>query len=219
MGIPVGVSKTEYGMDMWTVMNPHGPAGILWSFRMDVRLSGNASNKSLCFNFAKCSPVCNLFYGHLSSRSLLNTHTITRLRVQHKYAYLKMHLTKRHRVWVCRISGFCWYGDSLGGISTGLSVGMGLKSNPNGSPDKSGWLFHAVDVWWIRSGRREDLVVEQVRASTHDVCPAARYLPTVDWTPLRPSDFAEHASQQAQIQTSTIEHAVIHDTTRYEMLF
>ena len=33
-----------------------------------------------------------------------------------------------------------------GGISTGLSVGMGLKSNPNGSPDKSGSLFHAVDV-------------------------------------------------------------------------
>ena len=24
MGIPVGVSKTEYGMDMWTVMNPCG---------------------------------------------------------------------------------------------------------------------------------------------------------------------------------------------------
>jgi len=129
-----------------------------------------------------------------------------------------MHLTKRHRVWVCRISGFCWYGDSLGGISTGLSVGMGLKSNPNGSPDKSGWLFHAVDVWWIRSGRREDLVVEQVRASTHDVCPAARCLPTVDWTPLRRSDFAEHASQQARIQTSTIEqpsYTTRHDTRCY----
>ena len=90
------------------------------------------------FQFRQMQPSLQFVLRAFSSRSLLNTHTITRLRVQHKYAYLKMHLTKRHRVWVCRISGFCWYGDSLGGISTGLSVGMGLKSNPNGSPDKSG---------------------------------------------------------------------------------
>jgi len=134
MGIPVGVSKTEYGMDMWTVMNPHGPAGILSSFRMDVRLSGNALNKSLCFNFAKCSPVCNLLYGHFSARSLLNTHTITRLRVQHKCAYLKMHLTKRHRVWVCRISGFCWYGDSLGGDFHGFICGHGIEIQSERQP-------------------------------------------------------------------------------------
>ena len=35
IGIPMG---------MGTVMNPHGPVGILWGFLIGWRLSGNALN-------------------------------------------------------------------------------------------------------------------------------------------------------------------------------
>jgi len=41
MGIPMG---NGYGIDMGTVMNPYGPVGIVWGFRMYVRLSRNALN-------------------------------------------------------------------------------------------------------------------------------------------------------------------------------
>ena len=60
-----------HGMDMGIVMNPHGPVGSLW------RLSGGRETKrkrvtrdecrSRCLNFAKYSPVCNLFYWHFFS--------------------------------------------------------------------------------------------------------------------------------------------------------
>jgi len=43
--------------------------GFCEDFRTDVRLSGNALKRdkcrSRCLNFAKYSPVCNLFYWHL----------------------------------------------------------------------------------------------------------------------------------------------------------
>ena len=33
-----------YGMGMGTVMNPHGPVGILWGFLNGCKISGNALN-------------------------------------------------------------------------------------------------------------------------------------------------------------------------------
>ena len=70
-----------HGMGRGAGMNSHGPTG-LWGFcedfRTDVRLSGNALKRdkcrSRCLNFAKYSPVCNLFYWHLFF-SIINEYT------------------------------------------------------------------------------------------------------------------------------------------------
>ena len=64
-------------------------------------------------------------------------HIATPLCVQRKYAHLNTYLSVCIYAHINDISGFCWYGDSVG-IPTGFSVGMGwvwgLKSNPHGSP-------------------------------------------------------------------------------------
>ena len=73
-------------------------------------------------------------------------HRVTPLRVHHKCAYLKMHLTKRSRVRgmgvedfrVLWLWGFC--GDSYRFFGRyGMGMG-GLKYNPHGSPGFGPWL-------------------------------------------------------------------------------
>jgi len=125
-------------MSMGTVMNIHGPVGILWVFWMGVRLDGNGVKHAMNVVFdVWISPntVQFLIYFRgilLHFLSLLNTHsnsvTCTTVFSPVDFVHIEVlifihyavlytrihtwHLTKRHRVWVWSISAFSGYGDS-----------------------------------------------------------------------------------------------------------
>ena len=58
---------------MGTVMNPHGPVGILCGFLNGCEIKRTCYKHAIdviysrCLNFAKYSPVFNLFHWHFSS--------------------------------------------------------------------------------------------------------------------------------------------------------
>ena len=63
-----------YGDGLVTVMNLHGPVGILWGFLIGWRLSGNGLNmRQMCLNFAEQSRVLNLFYKFVNFSCIIIT--------------------------------------------------------------------------------------------------------------------------------------------------
>ena len=106
---------------------------------MDVTLSGNALNtrykcRSRCLNFNEYSPACNFLLLAFSSLSLLNTHSNT---ATYLTLIFKMHLMKRHRAWGMGMEDFgvLWVWGFPRVFLWIWDMGMGLKSNPDGSPD------------------------------------------------------------------------------------